>query len=108
MSQLPRVPPDRDRAEHANPCTRSRTGTRVPARLFARVCEGRIRRMRRPMKASLPRRMTLPAIEAAVITLGYGPQRETVGPVAFKAPHKGERVHMWPGTHRPHPVPKGY
>src|SRR5437870_4284219 len=107
MSQLPRVPPDRDRAEHANPCARSRTGARVPARLFARVCEGRVRRMRRPMKASLPRRMTLPAIEAAVITLGYGPKLEEFDLVAVKALHSGKRLRLQLETHAHHSVPKG-
>src|SRR5437879_13039873 len=101
------MPPDRDRAEHANPCCRSRTGARVPARIFARVCEGRVRRMRHPMKASLPRRMTLPAIEAAVITLGYGPKRETFDLDAFKALHNGKRFHVRLATHGTDRLPKG-
>src|SRR5437016_7278258 len=63
--------------------------------------------MRRPMKASLPRRMTLPAIEAAVITLGYGPKRETFDLVAFKALHNGKRFHMRLETHGLDRVPKG-
>src|SRR5207302_6417108 len=107
LSQLPRVPPNRDRAGHADPCSRGRTGARVPARLLARVREGRVRRMRRRMKASLPRRMTLPAIEAAVITLGYGPKRETFDLVAFKALHNGKRFHMRLETHGLDRVPKG-
>ncbi|TLZ56935.1 MAG: hypothetical protein E6K15_04360 [Methanobacteriota archaeon] len=59
------------------------------------------------MKASLPRRMTLPAIEAAVITLGYGPKRETFDLVAFKALHNGKRFHMRLETHGLDRVPKG-
>src|SRR5437016_13917281 len=63
--------------------------------------------MRRPMKASLPRRMTLPAIEAAVITLGYGAKRETFDLVAFKALHNGKRSPMRLETHGLDRVPKG-
>src|SRR5438552_18218698 len=62
--------------------------------------------MRRPMKASLPRRMTLPAIDAPVITLGYGPKRETFDLVAFKALHTGKRFHMRLETHGLDRVPK--
>ena len=40
----------------------------MPTRLLARVREGRVRQLKgTPMKASLPRRMTLHAIEAAVL-----------------------------------------
>src|SRR5438046_3217959 len=63
--------------------------------------------MRRPMKASLPRRMTLPAIEAAVITLGYGPKRETFDLVAFKPLYNGKRFHMRLETHGLDRVPRG-
>src|SRR5438876_8525624 len=59
------------------------------------------------MKASLPRRMTLPAIEAAVITLGYGPKREPFDLVAFKGLHNGKRFHMRLETHGLDRVPKG-
>jgi len=59
------------------------------------------------MKASLPKRMTLNAIEAAVITLGYGPKRETFDLVAFKARYNGKRFHMRLETHGLERVPKG-
>src|SRR5438046_9557234 len=59
------------------------------------------------MKASLPRRMTLPAIEAAVITLGYGPKREPFDLVAFKGLHNGKRFHMRLEAHGLDRVPKG-
>jgi hypothetical protein len=59
------------------------------------------------MKASLPRRMTLHAIEAAAITLGYEPKRETFDLVAFKALHNGKRFHMRLETHGLDRVPKG-
>lgn len=59
------------------------------------------------MKSSLPRRMTLHAIEAAVITLGYDPKRETFDLVAFKALHNGKRFHMRLETHGLDRVPKG-
>lgn len=59
------------------------------------------------MKASLPRRMTLHAIEAAVITVGYEPKRETFDLVAFKALHNGKRFHMRLETHGLDRVPKG-
>ena len=59
------------------------------------------------MKASLPRRMTLHAIEAAVITLGYEPKRETFDLVAFKGRHNGKRFHMRLETHGLERVPKG-
>src|SRR5205809_6678305 len=59
------------------------------------------------MKASLPRRMTLPAIEAAVITLGYGPKREPFDLVAFTGLHNGKRFHMRLETHGLDRVPKG-
>src|SRR5204862_6413985 len=59
------------------------------------------------MKASLPRRMTPPAIDAAVITLGYGPKREPFDLVAFKGLHNGKRFHMRLETHGLDRVPKG-
>jgi len=59
------------------------------------------------MKTSLPRRMTLHAIEAAVITIGYEPKRETFDLVAFKALHNGKRFHMRLETHGLDRVPKG-
>ncbi|MGI0148662.1 MAG: hypothetical protein ACREDF_03915 [Thermoplasmata archaeon] len=59
------------------------------------------------MKASLPRRMTLHAIEAAVITIGYEPKRETFDLVAFKALYNGKRFHMRLETHGLDRVPKG-
>jgi hypothetical protein len=59
------------------------------------------------MKESLPRRMTLPAIEAAVITLGYRPNREPFDLVAFKSLHDGKRFHMRLETHGLDRVPKG-
>lgn len=59
------------------------------------------------MKASLPRRMTLHAIEAAVITRGYQPKRETFDLVAFKPLYNGKRFHMRLETHGMDRVPKG-
>lgn len=59
------------------------------------------------MKASLPRRMTLHAIEAAVLTLGYRPKRETFDLVAFKPLYNGKRFHMRLETHGLERVPKG-
>jgi len=59
------------------------------------------------MKASLPRRMTLHAIEAAVITIGYEPKRETFDLVAFKTLYNGKRFHMRLETHGLDRVPKG-
>ena len=59
------------------------------------------------MKATLPRRMTLHAIEAAVLTLGYEPKRETFDLVAFKGRHNGKRFHMRLETHGLERVPKG-
>lgn len=59
------------------------------------------------MKASLPRRMTLHAIEAAVVTLGYRVKRETFDVVAFKSLYNGKRFHMRLETHGLDVVPKG-
>lgn len=59
------------------------------------------------MKASLPRRMTLHAIEAAFITLGYKVARETFDLVAFKAVRNGRRFHTRLETHGLETVPKG-
>jgi hypothetical protein len=51
--------------------------------------------------------MTLHAIEAAVITIGYEPKRETFDLVAFRALHNGKRFHMRLETHGLDRVPKG-
>ncbi len=59
------------------------------------------------MKASLPRRMTLHAIEAAFLTLGYRVKRETFDLVAFKSIVPGRRYHMRLETHGLEVVPKG-
>lgn len=59
------------------------------------------------MKASLPRRMTLHAIEAACLTLGYLVKREPFDVVAFKSLHRGRRFHMRLETHGLETVPKG-
>jgi len=59
------------------------------------------------MKASLPRRMTLHAIEAAFLTLGYRVKRETFDLVAFKALQRGRRFHVRLETHGLDVVPKG-
>ena len=59
------------------------------------------------MKASLPRRMTLHAIEAAVLTLGYRVKREPFDVVAFRALYNGKRFHMRLETHGLERVPKG-
>ena len=59
------------------------------------------------MKASLPRRMTLHAIEAAFLTLGYQVKRETFDLVAFKGLRPGRRLHMRLETHSLEAVPKG-
>ena len=59
------------------------------------------------MKASLPRRMTLHAIEAAFLTLDYRVKRETFDLVAFKPLHRGRRFHMRLETHGLETVPKG-
>ncbi len=59
------------------------------------------------MKASLPRRMTLLAIEAAFLTLGYLVKRETFDLVAFKPLQRGRRFHMRLETHGLETVPKG-
>ncbi len=59
------------------------------------------------MKASLPRRMTLHAIEAACLTLGYRVEREPFDLVAFKGLRKGRRFHMRLETHGLETVPRG-
>jgi hypothetical protein len=59
------------------------------------------------MKASLPRRMTLHAIEAAFLTLDYQVKRETFDLVAFKPLRIGRRLHMRLETHGLETVPKG-
>ena len=59
------------------------------------------------MKESLPRRMTLHAIEAAVLTRGYRVERETFDLVAFKSLYNGKRFHMRLETHGLERVPKG-
>src|SRR5436853_5753225 len=107
LPELSAVPSDRHRGRHAGPCPGRRRGARMPARLFPRLRDGRLRRLMIRMKASLPRRMTLPAIEAAVITLGYGPKREPFDLVAFKGLHNGKRFHMRLETHGLDRVPKG-
>ena len=47
------------------------------------------------------------AIEAAVITIGYEPKRETFDLVAFKTLYNGKRFHMRLETHGLDRVPKG-
>jgi hypothetical protein len=59
------------------------------------------------MKAYLPGRMTLHAIEAALLTLGYKVSRETFDLVAFKPRRNGRRLHMRLETHGLETVPKG-
>ncbi len=59
------------------------------------------------MKASLPRRMTLHAIEAAFLTLGYQVKREPFDLVAFKTLQKGRRFHTRLETHGLEIVPRG-
>lgn len=59
------------------------------------------------MKASLPRRMTLGAIEAACLSLGYRVEREPFDLVAFKPLRKGRRFHMRLETHGLERVPRG-
>ena len=59
------------------------------------------------MKASLPKRMTLHAIEAAFLTLGYEVARETFDLVAFKPLRNGKRFHMRLETHGLEAVPRG-
>lgn len=51
--------------------------------------------------------MTLHAIEAAVITIGYRAKRETFDLVAFKGLYNGKRFHMRLETHGLERVPKG-
>ncbi len=59
------------------------------------------------MKSILERRMTLHAIEAAFLTLGYQVKRETFDLVAFKGLRPGRRFHMRLETHGLETVPKG-
>lgn len=59
------------------------------------------------MKSRLARRMTLHAIEAAFLTLGYQVKRETFDLVAFKGLQPGRRFHMRLETHGLETVPKG-
>ena len=59
------------------------------------------------MKASLSRRMTLHAIEAAFLTSGYRVKRETFDLVAFKPLRRGRRFHMRLETHALETVPRG-
>lgn len=59
------------------------------------------------MKASLPRRMTLHAIEAAFLTRGYKVARETFDLVAFRALQNGKRYHVRLETHGVETVPRG-
>ncbi len=59
------------------------------------------------MKSSLARRMTLHAIEAAFLTLGYQVKHETFDLVAFKGLRPGRRFHMRLETHGLETVPKG-
>lgn len=51
--------------------------------------------------------MTLHAIEAAFLTLGYKVARETFDVVAFRPLHDGKRFHMRLETHGLETVPKG-
>jgi len=51
--------------------------------------------------------MTLHAIEAAFLTLGYTVARETFDVVAFRPLHDGKRFHMRLETHGLETVPKG-
>jgi len=51
--------------------------------------------------------MTLHAIEAAFLTLGYRVERETFDLVAFKPLSKGRRFHMRLETHGLETVPRG-
>src|SRR2546430_10054278 len=59
------------------------------------------------MKASLPRRMTLHAIEAAALTMGYRVKREPFDVVAFRGLYGGKRFHMRLETHGLERVPNG-
>ena len=59
------------------------------------------------MKASLPRRMTLHAVEAGFLVLGYNVSREPFDLVAFKPLHNGKRFHVRLETHGLETVPKG-
>lgn len=59
------------------------------------------------MKAALPKRMTLHAIEAACLTLGYRVEREPFDLVAFRGLRPGRRYHMRLETHGLEVVPRG-
>ena len=59
------------------------------------------------MKASLPRRMTLHANEAAFLTQGYQVKREPFDLVAFKTLQRGRRFHTRLETHGLETVPRG-
>ncbi len=59
------------------------------------------------MKASLPKRMTLHAIEAACLTVGYKVSREPFDIVAFKPLRNGKRFHMRIETHGLETIPRG-
>lgn len=59
------------------------------------------------MKESLPRRMTVHAIEAAFLTRGYKVARETFDLVAFRPLYNGKRFHARLETHGQETVPKG-
>lgn len=59
------------------------------------------------MKAVLPRRMTLYAIEAAFLTLGYHVSKEPFDVVAFRPLREGRRFHARLETHGLAMVPKG-
>src|SRR5256885_6585671 len=99
VPELPPLPPGRRRTGNAHSRRRARAGARMPARLLARVREGLVRQLKgTPMKASLPRRMTLHAIEAAVLTLAYRVTREPFDVVAFRALYDGKRFHMRLGS----------
>src|SRR5437870_12627168 len=59
------------------------------------------------MKASRPWRMTLRAIEAAALILGYRLMLEPFDVVAFRGLYDGKRFHMRLETHGLERVPKG-
>src|SRR5207244_166864 len=108
VSELPPLPSRRRRAGDADPGPRGRPGARMPPRLLPRVREGLLRKLKgTPMKASLPRRMTLHAIEAAALILGYRVKREPFDVVAFRGLYDGKRFHMRLETHGLERVPKG-
>src|SRR2546427_354644 len=67
----------------------------------------RITRVRDGSHPSPPKRMTLHAIEAAALTLGYRVKREPFDVVAFRGLYDGKRFHMRLETHGLERVPKG-